>query len=82
MEWMQQARCRESDPDIFVPAGTTPAVMEAYENAKRICRRCEVQTECLAYALDLAAQAPIYGVWGGITAVEINKRAKMVKAQR
>ena len=46
-DWQTRALCQETDPDAFFPEhGGTPLA------AKRICARCEVTDECLAYALD------------------------------
>ena len=35
--------------------------------AKAVCARCEIQRECLRYALDASS---IQGVWGGMTEEE------------
>ncbi|MEU3883085.1 WhiB family transcriptional regulator [Streptomyces californicus] len=60
--WRLHAACREEDPDLFFPTGTTgPALVQA-EEAKAICRRrCTVMDACLDWALDNGVQ----GVWGG-----------------
>lgn len=58
LEWMDGARCREVDTEIFFPP---PGGNNAH--ALRVCRRCEVQQECLEYALS----TPVMGVWGGTT---------------
>ena len=63
--WRDLALCAQTDPEIFFPekGGTT-------EDAKRVCRRCWVQVECLAYALDADEK---YGVWGGLSERERRK---------
>ena len=45
------------------------------EDAKAVCLRCEVRTQCLAWALDTAQDA---GVWGGTSEEErrIIRRAR------
>jgi WhiB family redox-sensing transcriptional regulator len=52
-----QALCRESDPDLFVPVGQGASVQEA----KAVCRRCPVMEECLAWALRNPDPNAIYG---------------------
>lgn len=58
--WIQNARCAETDPEIFFPTGPT-------ERATRICDGCTVEQQCLAYALKHDEQ---WGVWGGTSAQE------------
>jgi WhiB family redox-sensing transcriptional regulator len=57
--WDDAALCAQVDGEIFFPevGGSSRA-------AKRVCGRCEVQQECLDYALrnDLR-----HGVWGGMS---------------
>ncbi|CAL9279508.1 MULTISPECIES: WhiB family transcriptional regulator [unclassified Streptomyces] len=61
-DWRQSAACRDEDPELFFPVGTSgPAVMQA-EEAKRICARCPVREQCLQWALDAGQD---FGVWGG-----------------
>ena len=55
--WAAGALCAQTDPEMFYP----PAGEKALE-AKRICSRCEVRDECLAYALK---HVEMHGVWGG-----------------
>ncbi len=62
-DWRERAVCTNApDPDLFFPA-----VIEAVEPARRLCRRCPVSGECLAEAL---GRAEIDGVWGGTTTTE------------
>lgn len=62
--WMDDARCRDADPEIFFPdtgrADTT-------EQAKEICETCDVQKECLEYIMSFPSTDAVYGVWGGTT---------------
>lgn len=74
--WMDQAACRGTFDEAFYatePQSATPAQRRAtanlQEQAKRVCRRCPVRAECLAYAI---ANDERYGVWGGKTEVERN----------
>ena len=62
--WRDDAACRDADPDLFFPVGTTGPVLHQIDEAKRICRACPAQGQCLAWALD---QPTTDGVWGGTT---------------
>lgn len=55
--WMDLARCRDVDPQVFFP-GNGPGV----EAARRYCAECVVRESCLEYALENHIQ---HGVWGG-----------------
>jgi Transcription factor WhiB len=46
------AACRDADPDLFFPVGTTGPARRQIGEAKRVCRTCPAQTQCLAWALD------------------------------
>jgi WhiB family redox-sensing transcriptional regulator len=64
MDWRHRAACRDEDPELFFPIGTTgPAVLQVDE-AKAVCRRCEAVDECLTWAIDSDQDA---GVWGGLS---------------
>jgi WhiB family redox-sensing transcriptional regulator len=67
MEWLDRARCLDQDPELFFPIGTTGLALDQIEDAKAVCLRCEVRTQCLAWALDTAQDA---GVWGGTSEEE------------
>jgi WhiB family redox-sensing transcriptional regulator len=62
--WMEDAACANTDPEVFFMVGTTPELMDATRQAKRVCRSCSVQAECLAYALTVDDR---HGIWGGTT---------------
>lgn len=57
-EWMADSNCRGSDPNLFFPH---PTEFDVAAKAKAICRACDVQAECLAYALNNNED----GIWGG-----------------
>ncbi len=50
--WRGDAAYRDADPDLFFPIGTTEAAARQMEEAKRICRACPMQIQCLASALE------------------------------
>jgi WhiB family transcriptional regulator, redox-sensing transcriptional regulator len=68
--WQEQALCAETDPEAFFPekGGST-------REAKRICSRCEVKTECLEYALGHDER---FGIWGGLSERERRKLKRRV----
>lgn len=66
--WRARGACRAVDPEVFFPAPTEPA-----DRALALCRTCEVQGPCLAWALEVG---DCHGVWGGTTPRE--RRAMLV----
>src|SRR5688500_8550112 len=46
-DWRAMGACSSTDPDLWFAVGA----ME-HKQAKRICRECPVQGQCLAYAMD------------------------------
>ncbi len=67
-EWVTMAVCRQGDPDALFVRGAEQ------RKAAAICRRCPVQMECRADALDNKVE---FGVWGGLT--ERQRRAVLRK---
>ncbi len=62
MDWRHWAICRDEDPELFFPVGTSgPALLQIAE-AKSVCRRCPVVSECLDHALGSPGEDA--GVWG------------------
>ncbi len=62
MDWRHRALCREQDPELFFPIGTTGPAASQVDEAKAVCGRCPVVEPCLAWALETGQDA---GVWGG-----------------
>jgi len=60
-EWFADAECRGLDPELFHPPGREDAIERALAEARTICRRCDVQAECLAFALNGRES----GIWAG-----------------
>jgi len=57
--WMADANCRGSNTELFfVERGDG----DGTKAAKAICRACDVQAECLSYAITNGERD---GVWGG-----------------
>jgi WhiB family redox-sensing transcriptional regulator len=78
-DWRDLASCRDTDPDLFFPVGTTGPAIEQIENAKAVCRQCEVQSLCLEYALSTNQDS---GVWGGTSEEERRKLRKQWLARQ
>ena len=64
MTWLNQARCLNEDPELFFPVGNTGPALEQIEQAKSICRKCDVSAQCLEYAIKENQDT---GVWGGLS---------------
>ena len=64
MDWRHRAICRDEDPELFFPIGNTGPALLQIEQAKAVCRRCPVVSQCLAWALESGQDA---GVWGGMS---------------
>jgi WhiB family transcriptional regulator, redox-sensing transcriptional regulator len=62
--WRDHALCRDTDPELFFPVGTTGNALLAIDYAKRVCGQCAVMQECLDYALDTNQDS---GIWGGLS---------------
>ena len=56
--WMDQARCKGEDTNLFFPERGHPT-----DYAKALCAACPVRQECLDYALSHGER---HGVWGGL----------------
>ncbi|HTW19523.1 MAG TPA: WhiB family transcriptional regulator [Mycobacteriales bacterium] len=63
MDWRHRAACRDEDPELFFPIGTTGPALRQVDEAKAVCQRCDAIEECLIWALDSGQDA---GVWGGL----------------
>lgn len=62
-DWRLRAACKETDPSLFFPVGTTGLAIDQIEAAKQVCVTCPCQVDCLQFALDTNQDA---GVWGGL----------------
>lgn len=77
-DWRDDAACRDEDPDLFFPIGTTgPALMQEAE-AKAVCGRCPVREPCLRWAVEAGQDL---GIWGGTNETE-RRRLKRRAARR
>jgi WhiB family redox-sensing transcriptional regulator len=67
VDWVHRARCKDEDPELFFPIGTTGPAATQIEQAKAICMQCDVRDQCLEWALATGQDA---GVWGGLSEEE------------
>ena len=72
-QWRDVASCRDTDPDLFFPVGTTGPAIEQIEQAKTVCFECPSQAPCLEFALMTNQDS---GVWGGTSEEERRKLRK------
>jgi len=78
-EWRRHAACRDTDPDLFFPVGTTGPAIEQIENAKAVCKQCDAQADCLEFALATNQDS---GIWGGTSEEERRKLRKQYAARQ
>jgi WhiB family redox-sensing transcriptional regulator len=64
LTWRDRAACLSEDPELFFPERNTGAALLQLEEAKAVCRRCEVAEICLKWAIESGQEA---GVWGGMS---------------
>ena len=57
--WAVDALCAQTDPDVFHPEKG-----ESTKQAKAVCVKCPVRTECLTWALTTNER---FGIWGGLS---------------
>ena len=65
--WRNTASCREADPTIFFPIGSTGRALRQIAAAKAVCMDCSVKELCLEFALKTNQDS---GVWGGASEEE------------
>jgi WhiB family transcriptional regulator, redox-sensing transcriptional regulator len=79
MSWYRNAACQGEDPELFFPISTTgPARLQLME-AKRVCARCPVLSECLRWAIVTGME---HGVWGGMSEGERRALRRRIARRR
>jgi WhiB family redox-sensing transcriptional regulator len=69
--WRALAMCAQTDPEAFFPGkGRSP------RDAVKVCQRCQVRAECLAWAVEHDVR---FGVWGGTTARDRRRMRRKVR---
>ena len=51
MDWRSRAACLDKDPELFFPVGNTGPALLQIEEAKTVCRSCEVIDRTPAYGV-------------------------------
>ena len=74
-DWREVSACRDTDPELFFPVGTTGHALTSIDHAKRVCGECRVTSQCLDFALETNQDS---GIWGGLS--EDERRA--IRRQR
>ena len=64
IDWRTNAACRDTDPELFFPIGTTGPAVDQIESAKEVCVGCLARGDCLDFAIATNQDS---GVWGGTT---------------
>lgn len=76
--WRRSAICRDTDPELFFPIGTTGQALLQIERAKLVCDECPVKVECLEYAISTNQDT---GVWGGTSEDERRQIRREIAAR-
>ena len=72
VHWTEVANCKGKGHLMFPKKHKDITYIS---EARRICRTCDVRTECLDYALSFPA-ADMHGVWAGLTPRQLAREQK------
>jgi WhiB family redox-sensing transcriptional regulator len=64
VDWRSRSACLGENPDLFFPIGRAGPALAQVEDARRVCRRCDVSEACLSWALEVGLG---HGILGGLT---------------
>lgn len=67
MDWRHKAVCRDEDPELFFPVGNSGPALAQIADAKLVCNRCPVTTECLSWALNTGQDTGVSTLSGNRT---------------
>lgn len=70
--WEQRAACRGRVNDMFPKSYRDISYLPT---ARALCRKCEVKSECLEYALSFPI-VDMQGVWAGMTPRQLAKEQR------
>lgn len=76
--WRRNAICRDTDPELFFPIGTTGQALLQIERAKLVCDECPVKDDCLDYAITTNQDT---GIWGGTSEDERRQIRREIAAR-
>ena len=77
-DWRDTAACRDSEPNLFFPIGSTGPAVDQIEAAKATCLESSGRADCLTYALETNQEA---GVWGVYAEDELRRLRKPWQAE-
>lgn len=77
--WRENASCRDTDPDLFFPVGSTGPALEQIATAISVCDDCPSKKPCLDFALTTNQDS---GVWGGTSEEDRRKIRRRWLAER
>ncbi|MGW2844406.1 WhiB family transcriptional regulator [Streptomyces sp. NPDC001274] len=63
-DWRVRGACQGIDPELFWPKGESHPARAQAEQAKQVCRTCQVRRQCLEWAVEARED---FGVWGGLS---------------
>lgn len=72
-DWMHQAACADTDPDMWFPHRG-----EQIKPLIAICATCPVRQDCLEYAIEHGEH---HGIWGGTSERE-RRRIRQARSRR
>ena len=78
-DWRVAAACRDTDPDLFFPVGSTGPALDQIARAKAVCDQCLAQSSCLQFALSTNQDS---GIWGGTSEDERRRLRRKWLAER
>lgn len=78
-DWREVSACRDTDPALFFPVGTTGPALDQIASAKAVCDTCDAKGPCLEFALTTNQDS---GVWGGTSEEERRKLRRAWNAQQ
>jgi len=76
--WRDGAICRDTDPELFFPIGTTGQALLQISRAKSVCDECPVSVDCLEFAIETNQDT---GIWGGTSEDERRQIRRDIAAQ-
>ena len=76
LAWQDEANCKGANADLFFPERGAST-----RTAKGICRECQVQGDCLEFAITTGEK---FGIWGGMSERERRRirRERQIAAAR
>lgn len=77
--WRVNAACRDTDPTLFFPVGSTGNAVQQIASAKEVCVSCLSNEACLQFAIGSNQDT---GVWGGTTEDERRSIRRRLRGQR